>query len=65
MCCVGEYIECKREHDVNNIKFIDIYLKSLEYVCFLLTIYGNILAECGGDVKWQVLPFAHFKTGVL
>jgi len=32
---VGEYIECKKMHDVNNIKFIEICQKNLECFCFL------------------------------
>lgn len=62
---VGEYIECKKMHNMNNIKFVEIYLKNLEYFCFIFSTYGSIVAECGGDIKCQVFRFAHFEAGVL
>lgn len=62
---VGEYIECKKMHDINNIKFAEIYLKNLECFCFLFCTYGSIVAECGGDIKCQIFLFAHFEAGVL
>ena len=35
---VGEYIECKKMHDMSDIKFIEIYLKNLECFCFLFPL---------------------------
>jgi len=50
---------------MNNIKFTEIYLKNLECFCFLFSIYGSIVAECGGDIKCQVFLFARCEAGVL
>lgn len=61
----GEYIEYKKMHNMSDIKFIEIYLKNLECLCFLFSAYGSIVAECDGDIKCQVFPFAHFEAGVL
>ena len=36
---------------MNNIKFIEFYLKNLEFFCFVVSTYGNMVAECGGDIK--------------